>query len=165
MARVQFSARARFFLLRSVQTCLGPTRPQIQWIPGALCFEAGGPPTIGSPLLLICHVHSYPPSMEDVFPSTTSERVMSWWQGFQEIRMMKSRMGRVCSKHWRKGMFTWFCGNFKRIEPLWRSRRRWVGIRMYVREIRWDGVNLINLVQSREQWRALVKTIMNILVP
>jgi hypothetical protein len=34
-----------------------------------------------------------------------------------------------------------------------------------LREIGWDGVDWINLAQDREQWRALVNTVMNLRVP
>jgi hypothetical protein len=33
------------------------------------------------------------------------------------------------------------------------------------REIGWDGMDWIDLVQDRSQWRALVNTVMNLLVP
>jgi hypothetical protein len=36
---------------------------------------------------------------------------------------------------------------------------------MDLREIRWGGIDWINVVQDREQWRALVSTVMNIRVP
>jgi hypothetical protein len=32
-------------------------------------------------------------------------------------------------------------------------------------EIRWDGVDWIDMAQDREQWRALVNMVMNLLVP
>jgi hypothetical protein len=38
-------------------------------------------------------------------------------------------------------------------------------IKIYLREIGWDGVEWVDLVQDREQWRALVNTVMNIRVP
>jgi hypothetical protein len=41
--------------------------------------------------------------------------------------------------------------------PLGRPRRRWAGnIKMDLREIRWDGMDWIDLAQDRDQWRALV---------
>jgi hypothetical protein len=38
-------------------------------------------------------------------------------------------------------------------------------IKMDLRRIGWDGMDWINLVQDRDQWRALVSTVMNLLVP
>jgi hypothetical protein len=38
-------------------------------------------------------------------------------------------------------------------------------IKMDVREIGWDGVDWIELAQDRDQWRALVNTVMNHRVP
>jgi hypothetical protein len=50
--------------------------------------------------------------------------------------------------------------------PLGRPRRRWVdNIKMDLREIGWDGVDWIELAQDRDQWRALVNTVMNLKVP
>jgi hypothetical protein len=37
-------------------------------------------------------------------------------------------------------------------------------IKMDLREIGLDGIEWINLAQDRDQWRALVKTIMNLRV-
>jgi hypothetical protein len=50
--------------------------------------------------------------------------------------------------------------------PLGRPRRRWVAnIKMDLRGIGRDGVDWIELVQDRDQWRALVNTVMNLRVP
>jgi hypothetical protein len=38
-------------------------------------------------------------------------------------------------------------------------------IKIDLREIGWGGMGWINLVQERDQWRALVKTLMNLRVP
>jgi hypothetical protein len=47
--------------------------------------------------------------------------------------------------------------------PLGRPRRRWVGnIKMNLREIGWDVIDLIDLAQDRDQWRVLVNKVMNI---
>jgi hypothetical protein len=49
--------------------------------------------------------------------------------------------------------------------PLGRPRRRWVdNIKIALREIGWDGMDWIDLVQDRNQWRAL-NTAMNLRVP
>jgi hypothetical protein len=50
--------------------------------------------------------------------------------------------------------------------PLGRSRQRWVAnIKMDLIEIGWDGNDWIELAQDRDQWRALVTTVMNLWVP
>jgi hypothetical protein len=36
---------------------------------------------------------------------------------------------------------------------------------MDIREIGWDGMDLIDLAQDRDKWRALVSTVMNPRVP
>jgi hypothetical protein len=49
--------------------------------------------------------------------------------------------------------------------PLVRPRRRWVdNIKMDFRERGWDGTDWMDLVQDRDQWRALVNTVMNLWV-
>jgi hypothetical protein len=40
-----------------------------------------------------------------------------------------------------------------------------VGGKMYLREIGWDGMDWIDLAQERDQWRALVNTVMNLRFP
>jgi hypothetical protein len=49
---------------------------------------------------------------------------------------------------------------------LGRLRRRWVNnINLDLREIGWDGIDWIDLAQNRDQWRALVNTVMNLRIP
>jgi hypothetical protein len=38
-------------------------------------------------------------------------------------------------------------------------------IKIYLRELGWDGMDWIDVVQDRDQRRALVKTVMNFRVP
>jgi hypothetical protein len=59
-----------------------------------------------------------------------------------------------------------FVGKTEGKSPLGRLRRRWVdNIKMYLREIGWDGMNWIYLAQESGQWRALVNEVMNPGVP
>jgi hypothetical protein len=57
-------------------------------------------------------------------------------------------------------------GNPEGKRPLGTPRRRWVdNIKMDLREIGWDGEDWIYLAQDRDQWRALVRAVMNLRVP
>jgi hypothetical protein len=57
-------------------------------------------------------------------------------------------------------------GKPERKIPLGRPRRRWVdNIKLDLRETGWDGIDWIDLAQDRDQWRALVNTVMNLRVP
>jgi hypothetical protein len=57
-------------------------------------------------------------------------------------------------------------GNPDGKRPLGRSRRRWVdNIKIYLRNIGWGGMNWIDMAQDRDQWKALVNTVMNLRVP
>jgi hypothetical protein len=50
--------------------------------------------------------------------------------------------------------------------PLGRPRRKWENnIEMDFRKIGWDGTDWFDLAQDRDQWRALVNTVMNLRVP
>jgi hypothetical protein len=51
-------------------------------------------------------------------------------------------------------------------KPLGRPRRRWVNnIKMDLREIGWGGMDWIDVAQDRDQWRALMNTVMNFRIP
>jgi hypothetical protein len=50
--------------------------------------------------------------------------------------------------------------------PLRRPRRRWVdNIQMDLRDIEWGHIDWIDLAKDRDQWRALVNTVMYFRVP
>jgi hypothetical protein len=43
-----------------------------------------------------------------------------------------------------------------------RQKERDHNIKMDLREIEWDGMDWIELAQDKDQWRALVNTVMNL---
>jgi hypothetical protein len=50
--------------------------------------------------------------------------------------------------------------------PLRRARRKWVdNIKMDLGEIGWDDMDWIDLAQHKDQWRVLLKTVINLRVP
>jgi hypothetical protein len=86
------------------------------------------------------------------------------------IRIIKSRMMRwavhVARIGKKRNAYRILVGMLERKIPLGKPRRRWVdNIEMDLREIRWDGVDWIDQAQDRDQWRALVNTVMNLQVP
>jgi hypothetical protein len=76
-------------------------------------------------------------------------------------------MGRACSTNGAKrNAYRILVGNSGGKRPLGRPRRRWVGnIKIDFREKGWDGIDWIDLAQDRDQWRALVNTVLNLRVP
>jgi hypothetical protein len=57
-------------------------------------------------------------------------------------------------------------GKLEGRRPLGGLCRRWVkNAKMDLREIRWGVMGWIDLDQDRDQWSALVNTVMNIRVP
>jgi hypothetical protein len=57
-------------------------------------------------------------------------------------------------------------GKARRKGTLGRPRRRWVdSIKMDLRKLGWGGMDFIDLAQDRDQWRALMNTVMNLRVP
>jgi hypothetical protein len=76
-------------------------------------------------------------------------------------------MGRACSTSGEKrNVYRILVGKPEGKIPLGRPRRRLVdSIKMDLREIGWDDMDWIDLAQDRDQWRALVNTVMNLRVP
>jgi hypothetical protein len=53
-------------------------------------------------------------------------------------------------------------GKPERKKPLGRPGRSWEdNIKMDLREIGWGGMDWINVAQDRDQWRAVVNTVIN----
>jgi hypothetical protein len=66
----------------------------------------------------------------------------------------------------RRNAYRILVGNPEARKPLGRPRRRWVdNIKMDLRETERDGIHWNDLAQDRDQWRALVNTVMNLRVP
>jgi hypothetical protein len=56
-----------------------------------------------------------------------------------------------------------FMGKPEGERQLGRPKRRWLdNIKIGLREAEWDRIYWIDLAQDRDQWRALVNTVMNI---
>jgi hypothetical protein len=86
------------------------------------------------------------------------------------IRMIKSRRMRWAGHGARIGetrnAYTKLVGEPEGKRLLGRPRSRWVdNIKIDIREIRWNGMDSIDLAQDRDQLRALVNTVMNLRVP
>jgi hypothetical protein len=86
------------------------------------------------------------------------------------IRMIKSKRmrwaGHVTRMGEKRNAYGILMGMLEGKRPLGRPRRRWVdNIELDLSEIGRDGMDWIDLVQNRDQWRALVNTVMNLRVP
>jgi hypothetical protein len=55
-------------------------------------LQAGGPPLVGCPRLLIQNIRSYPAYLEAVPPSATWGRAMPWWQHWTHISWLMHLM-------------------------------------------------------------------------
>jgi hypothetical protein len=83
--------------------------------------------------------------------------------------MIKSRRirwaGYVAKMGEKRNAYRILVGKPEGKKPLGRPRRRWENnIKMDLREIGWGGMDWIDLAQDRDQWRALVNTVMNLRV-
>jgi hypothetical protein len=66
----------------------------------------------------------------------------------------------------KRNAFRILVGKPEEKRPLGRPRRRCVNnIKMDLREIGWGGMDSSDLPQDRDQWRALMNTVMNLRVP
>jgi hypothetical protein len=68
-------------------------------------------------------------------------------------------MGRACRTHGEKrNAYRNLVGRPEEKRPLGRPRKN---IKMDLRGIGWGGMDWIDLAQDRDQWRAVVNTVMN----
>jgi hypothetical protein len=76
-------------------------------------------------------------------------------------------MNRVCSTNGEKSIACRILvGKPEGKRPLGRPGRRWMdNVKVDLRKVGWDGMEWIDMAQDRDQWRALVNTVMNIRVP
>jgi hypothetical protein len=86
------------------------------------------------------------------------------------IRVIKSRgmrcAGHVAQMREKRNAYRTLVGKPEGKRPLGRPRRRCVdNIKMDHSEISWDGVDSIDMAQDRDQWRALVNTVLKLRVP
>jgi hypothetical protein len=74
---------------------------------------------------------------------------------------------RACSTHGEKrNVYTILVGKLEGKRPLERPRRRWEdNIRINLRGIGRGGMYWIHLAQDRDQWKALVNTVMDLRIP
>jgi hypothetical protein len=85
------------------------------------------------------------------------------------IRIIKSRRmrwtGHVARMREKRNSYRILVGKPEGKRPLGRPKRRWEdNIKINLREIGWGGMDWIDVVQDRDQWRALVNMVMNLRV-
>jgi hypothetical protein len=99
-----------------------------------------------------------------------NEKLHNLYSSPSIIRMIKSRgmkwAGHVARMGAKRHAYRILVGKPKVKRQLGRQRPRWVdNIKMDIRGIGWGGMVWTDLVQNRDQWRALVNTVMNLRVP
>jgi hypothetical protein len=86
------------------------------------------------------------------------------------IRIIKSRRmrlaGRVARMEEKRNAYRLLVVKPEGKKPLGRPRRRWAdNIRVDLGEVGWGDVDWIGLAKDRNRWRALVNSVLNLLVP
>jgi hypothetical protein len=81
-------------------------------------------------------------------------------QNFIQYPLFKTKMGRACSTNGAKrNAYRILVGKLEGKRPLGRLSCRWVD---NIKVIGWGGMDWMDLAQDRDQWRALVNTVMNL---
>jgi hypothetical protein len=94
-----------------------------------------------------------------------NEELRNLYSSSSIIRMIKSRRMRWTGHVVRMREKRILVGKPEEKKPLGRPSRGWlVNIKMNLREIGWDGMDWIDLAQDRDQWRALMNTVINLRV-
>ena len=73
--------------------------------------------------------------------------------------------GHVARTGEERGVYMVLVGKPEGRGPLGRPRRRWVDIRMDLREVGCGYMDWFGLAQDRDRWRTLVSAVMNLRVP
>jgi hypothetical protein len=99
-----------------------------------------------------------------------NEELHNFYSSPSIIRIIKSRRmrwtGHVARMGEKRNAYGILLGKPEGKTLLGRQRRRWAdNVKMNLREIGWDGVDWIDTAQDRDQWRALVNTVLNLRVP
>jgi hypothetical protein len=87
------------------------------------------------------------------------------------IRLIKSRRmrwaGHLAQMREKRNAYRLLVGKPEGKRPLGRPRCRWMmcNIRMDLGEVGWGDVGWIGLAHDRNRWRALVNSVLNLLVP
>jgi hypothetical protein len=82
------------------------------------------------------------------------------------IKSRRMRWAKHVARMGERNAYRILVGKPKGKRALGITRRRWEDdIRVDLREIGWGGMDWIDLGQERDQWRALVNTVMNLCVP
>jgi hypothetical protein len=84
----------------------------------------------------------------------------------RQIKLRRTRWaGHVAHMGEERNVYRVLMGKPEGKRPLGRPRHSWEdGIKMDLREIGWGSADWIQLAQDRDQWRALVNTVMNLRV-
>jgi hypothetical protein len=96
-----------------------------------------------------------------------NEELHNLYSSPNRIRMIKSRRMRWAGHMGEpRNAYRILVGKPEGKRQLGRLRRRYVdNIKIDLREIGWDGADWNDLPQDRDQWRALLNTVMNLRVP